>query len=99
MSNQMLIIGSNGGVGKECQEFFSKTHDVIPISRKNGDLRVIRCLDHKCGRAQINVLDKGTGKNYGERLMTAVMVLEAPAAGISRNIVNIFSNDNKFIFI
>ena len=39
MSNQMLIIGSNGGVGKECQEFFSKTHDVIPISRKNGDLR------------------------------------------------------------
>ena len=28
MSNQMLIIGSNGGVGKECQEFFSKTHDL-----------------------------------------------------------------------
>ena len=35
----MLIIGSNGGVGKECVKHFSTMYDVIPISREQGDLR------------------------------------------------------------
>ena len=39
MSKQMLIIGSNGGVGKECVKYFSTMYDVIPISREQGDLR------------------------------------------------------------
>ena len=39
MRNQMLIIGSNGGVGKECVKHFSTMYDVIPISREQGDLR------------------------------------------------------------
>ncbi len=39
MSRQMLIIGSNGGVGKECVNYFSTIYDVIPISREQGDLR------------------------------------------------------------
>lgn len=39
MSNQMIIIGSEGGVGKECKKFFSETYDIIPISRMDGDLR------------------------------------------------------------
>ena len=39
MSKQMLIIGSNGGVGKECVKHFSAMYDVIPISREQGDLR------------------------------------------------------------
>ena len=39
MNNQMLIIGSNGGVGKECVKHFSAMYDVIPISREQGDLR------------------------------------------------------------
>tara|TARA_Y100001963_G_scaffold104400_1_gene143895 strand:+ start:1597 stop:2187 length:591 start_codon:yes stop_codon:yes gene_type:complete len=39
MSKQMLIIGSNGGVGKECVNHFSTMYDVIPISREQGDLR------------------------------------------------------------
>ena len=36
---QMLVIGSNGGVGKECVNYFSTMYDVIPISREQGDLR------------------------------------------------------------
>jgi short-subunit dehydrogenase len=36
---QMLIIGSNGGVGKECVKYFSTTYDVVSISREQGDLR------------------------------------------------------------
>ena len=36
---QMLVIGSNGGVGKECVKHFSTMYDVIPISREQGDLR------------------------------------------------------------
>ena len=36
---QMLVIGSNGGVGKECENYFSTIYDVIPISREQGDLR------------------------------------------------------------
>tara|TARA_B100000029_G_scaffold75738_1_gene67415 strand:+ start:1401 stop:1991 length:591 start_codon:yes stop_codon:yes gene_type:complete len=39
MSKQMLIIGSNGGVGKECVKHFSTMYDVISISREQGDLR------------------------------------------------------------
>jgi short-subunit dehydrogenase len=39
MNNQMLIIGSNGGVGKECVEYFSMIYEVITISRDEGDLR------------------------------------------------------------
>ena len=39
MSRQMLVIGSNGGVGKECVNYFSTKYDVIPISREQGDLR------------------------------------------------------------
>jgi len=39
MSKQMLIIGSNGGVGKECVKYFSTTYDVVSISREQGDLR------------------------------------------------------------
>ena len=39
MSRQMLVIGSNGGVGKECVDYFSAIYDVIPISREQGDLR------------------------------------------------------------
>ena len=39
MSKQMLIIGSNGGVGKECVKHFSAMYDVIPISREQGYLR------------------------------------------------------------
>tara|TARA_R100001082_G_scaffold93084_1_gene59842 strand:+ start:907 stop:1488 length:582 start_codon:yes stop_codon:yes gene_type:complete len=39
MSRQMLIIGSNGGVGKECVKYFSTMYDIIPISREQGDLR------------------------------------------------------------
>ena len=35
----MLIIGSNGGVGKECIKYFSENYDVISISRDLGDLR------------------------------------------------------------
>ena len=35
----MLIIGSNGGVGKECVKYFSTMYDIIPISREQGDLR------------------------------------------------------------
>tara|TARA_B100000586_G_C20022551_1_gene389709 strand:- start:243 stop:860 length:618 start_codon:yes stop_codon:yes gene_type:complete len=35
----MLIIGSNGGVGKECVKYFSENYDVISISRDLGDLR------------------------------------------------------------
>ena len=35
----MLIIGSKGGVGKECVKHFSSMYDVIPISREQGDLR------------------------------------------------------------
>jgi dTDP-4-dehydrorhamnose reductase len=35
----MLIIGSNGGVGKECVKYFSTTYDVVSISREQGDLR------------------------------------------------------------
>jgi len=36
---QMLIIGSSGGVGKECVKYFSTTYDVVSISREQGDLR------------------------------------------------------------
>ena len=39
MSKQMLIIGSNGGVGNECVKYFSTTYDVVSISRERGDLR------------------------------------------------------------
>ncbi len=39
MSNQMIIIGSEGGVGKECENYFSETYDIVPISRIDGDLR------------------------------------------------------------
>ena len=39
MHNQMLIIGSKGGVGKECVEYFSMIYEVITISRDEGDLR------------------------------------------------------------
>ena len=35
----MLIIGSKGGVGKKCVDYFSSMYDVIPISREQGDLR------------------------------------------------------------
>ena len=35
----MLIIGSKGGVGKKCFDYFSSMYDVIPISREQGDLR------------------------------------------------------------
>ena len=35
----MLVIGSNGGVGKECVNYFSTKYDVISISREQGDLR------------------------------------------------------------
>ena len=39
MHNQMLIIGSKGGVGKKCVEYFSMIYEVITISRDEGDLR------------------------------------------------------------
>ena len=39
MRNQMLIIGSKGGVGKECVKYFSMIYEVITISRDEGDLR------------------------------------------------------------
>tara|TARA_B100002019_G_scaffold279726_1_gene281905 strand:- start:1919 stop:2509 length:591 start_codon:yes stop_codon:yes gene_type:complete len=39
MSRQMLIIGSKGGVGEKCVDYFSSMYDVIPISREQGDLR------------------------------------------------------------
>ena len=39
MSKQMLIIGSNGGVGKECVKYFSTRYDGVSISREQGDLR------------------------------------------------------------
>ncbi len=35
----MLIIGSKGGVGEKCVDYFSSMYDVIPISREQGDLR------------------------------------------------------------
>ena len=39
MHNQMLIIGSKGGVGNECVKYFSMIYEVITISRDEGDLR------------------------------------------------------------
>ena len=39
MNKKMLVIGSSGGVGKECVKYFSNCYEIIPISREQGDLR------------------------------------------------------------
>ena len=74
----MLIIGSNGGVGKECVKHFSTKYEVIPISREQGDLRdkdFLRALVDKYNPSVVlncaGVYEKGFYETFESNFLSA----------------------------
>jgi len=97
---QMLIIGSNGGVGKECVKHFSTMYEVIPISREQGDLRdkdFLRTLVDKYNPSVVlncaGVYEKGFYETFESNfLSTSFLTLEFYKKMESGHIINICSS-------
>ena len=100
MNNQMLIIGSNGGVGKECVKHFSTMYEVIPISREQGDLRdkdFLRSLVDKYTPSVVlnsaGVFEKGFYETFESNFLSAsFLTLEFYKKMKSGHIINICSS-------
>jgi len=100
MSKQMLIIGSNGGVGKECVKHFSTKYEVIPISREQGDLRdkdFLRTLVDKYNPSVVlncaGVYEKGFYETFESNFLSAsFLTLEFYKKMESGHIINICSS-------
>ena len=100
MNNQMLIIGSNGGVGKECVKHFSTKYEVIPISREQGDLRdkdfLRRLVDKYNPSVVLNcaaVFEKGFYETFESNFLSAsFLTLEFYKKMESGHIINICSS-------
>ena len=100
MNNQMLIIGSNGGVGKECVKHFSTKYEVIPISREQGDLRdkdFLRALVDKYNPSVVlncaGVYEKGFYETFESNFLSAsFLTLEFYKKMESGHIINICSS-------
>jgi short-subunit dehydrogenase len=100
MNNQMLIIGSNGGVGKECVKHFSTMYEVIPISREQGDLRdkdFLRTLVDKYNPSVVlncaGVFEKGFYETFESNFLSAsFLTLEFYKKMESGHIINICSS-------
>jgi short-subunit dehydrogenase len=100
MNNQMLIIGSNGGVGKECVKHFSTMYEVIPISREQGDLRdkdFLRALVDKYNPSVVlncaGVYEKGFYETFESNFLSAsFLTLEFYKKMESGHIINICSS-------
>ena len=100
MNNQMLIIGSNGGVGKECVKHFSTKYEVIPISREQGDLRdkdFLRTLVDKYNPSVVlncaAVFEKGFYETFESNFLSAsFLTLEFYKKMKSGHIINICSS-------
>ena len=100
MNNQMLIIGSNGGVGKECVKHFSTKYEVIPISREQGDLRdkdFLRTLVDKYNPSVVlncaGVYEKGFYETFESNFLSAsFLTLEFYKKMESGHIINICSS-------
>jgi len=100
MNNQMLIIGSNGGVGKECVKHFSTKYEVIPISREQGDLRdkdFLRALVDKYNPSVVlncaGVYEKGFYETFESNFLSAsFLTIEFYKKMESGHIINICSS-------
>ena len=100
MSKQMLIIGSNGGVGNECVKHFSTIYEVIPISRDEGDLRdkdFLRTLVDKYNPSVVlncaGVFEKGFYETFESNFLSAsFLTLEFYKKMESGHIINICSS-------